>query len=290
MPPNGHQNWGAASAPRSSTSRSGVISPIREEHVERFGPDETTHHLTRTGAPADDLAPFERRLLNYVFATTPQTTSDEITERARQNRTAAAAFAKGFLADVDAAYRAKGYRQRGTGGGRWVALLVAGVAAIGVVALVLGSALGLIAFGGAVGAGVIAAIGLQNRTQAGADEAAKAKGLERFLRDFSNLADAPAGHLILWERYLVYAVAFGVSKQLLAGLAARVPQVADDPTFGGWYVGRDHLHRLDTIDRFPAEFGRATAQAVAPSKSGSGGGFSSSGGGGGGGGGGFGAR
>ena len=31
------------------------------------------------------------------------------------------------------------------------------------------------------------------------------RGVRNYLRDFSQLADAPVGHLVLWERYLVYA-------------------------------------------------------------------------------------
>ena len=29
------------------------------------------------------------------------------------------------------------------------------------------------------------------------------RGVRNYLRDFSQLADAPVGHLLLWERYLV---------------------------------------------------------------------------------------
>lgn len=262
---------------------------IREEREERLGPDRVVHHLTRTG-PGDQLEAFETRLLRYVFASGAETTTEEITDRAAAARTDAAAFAKGFLADIGAAHTRRGYQQPRARGVRWVVALVVAVALVGVVALVLGSALGFVAVVGAPAAGVVAAVGLRNRTQAGADEAAKAAGLERFLRDFSNLEDAPVGHLILWERFLVYAVTFGVSGALLRGLAARLPAVVHDPAFGAWYLGSDPARRLDTIDRFPGEFGRATAQAlVPPSSSGSGGGFST-GGGGGGGGGGFGAR
>ena len=79
---------------------------------------------------------------------------------------------------------------------------------------------------------------LMNRTQAGADAAARANGLKKFLKDFSRLEEAPVGHLILWERYLVYAVALGVSAELLQGLTTRVPAVANDPNFGA-VVRRD---------------------------------------------------
>ncbi len=261
---------------------------IREEREERFGPDKTTVHLTRTGAPGDDLAPFEQRLLSYVFSAGPTTTTEEVTDRASGDQTTAVAFSKAFQSDISAAFKQRSYLQRGLAGWPWVLGLAVGVAAIGLVALVLGTALGFVAIVVAPILGVVGLVALRNRSQAGADELARAEALKRYLEDFSNLKEAPAGHLILWERFLVFAVAFGVAGKLLAGLAARLPTVVNDPSYGIWYAGAG-ARRFDGIDRIPAEFGSAAASAMTPSKSGSGGGFSG-GGGGGGGGGGFGAR
>ena len=58
---------------------------------------------------------------------------------------------------------------------------------------------------------------LRQRTRLGAERAAQWEGVEHFLRDFSELEEAPSGHLVLWERYLVYAVALGVSEELVRG-------------------------------------------------------------------------
>ena len=65
------------------------------------------------------------------------------------------------------------------------------------------------------------------------------EGVEHFLRDFSELEDAPSGHLVLWERYLVYAVALGVSEELVRGLALRVQGQFED-----------NKHLLPTTDHF----------------------------------------
>jgi uncharacterized membrane protein len=261
---------------------------IREERVDRFGPDKTVRHLTRTDKPETDLEPFERRLMAFVFRNGPHTTVDDITEQAKDDKTASTAFASGFTTDIGRAYTERRYKAAGNPGRKWIVVVALASAAIGGFGLLLGTNLGFVGLGGAVVAAMLAGVGLVNRTQAGADEAAKAEGLKKYIEDFSHLADAPAGHLVLWERFLVFAVALGVSRELLDGLATRLPQVLDDPGFGGWYVGPGP-RRFDSFERFPGEFGRATAVAVAPSKSGSGGGFSG-GGGGGGGGGGFGAR
>ncbi|MEZ5257436.1 MAG: DUF2207 domain-containing protein [Ilumatobacteraceae bacterium] len=263
---------------------------IEERKIERFGPDKVELRLTRTGKQDTELEAFEQRLLSYVFSSGPTTTVDEITERASRDQSGANSFASGFQRDISTAVKARHYEQGIRSGIGKIAILGGAIALFGLVGLILGSALGIVGFAGAIAAVGIAGVGLRNRTQAGADEAAKAKGLKKYIEDFSNLSEAPAGHLILWERFLVYAVAFGVSRELLKGLATRLPSVLNDPSYGAWYVGLDRQRRFDSIERFPNSFGKATASAVAPSKSGSGGGFSSSGGGGGGGGGGFGAR
>ncbi len=262
---------------------------IREERIERFGPDKNVVHLTRTPQAPAGLAGFERHLLDYVFRDSPETTTEEFTTRARREQSAAVAFSKQFQAGISAEFKARGYLVSGfAGGGLWIAglgLLVVGLGALGIV---LRSPLGWVGVvAGVVLSGATMTL-LRNRSQRGADEKARAEALKRYLVDFSNLAEAPAGHLILWERFLVFAVAFGVAAKLLSGLAARLPQVIDDPSYGVWYASAGQ-RRFDSIDRIPASFGRAAASAISPSKSGSGGGFSG-GGGGGGGGGGFGAR
>ena len=85
----------------------------------------------------------------------------------------------------------------------------------------------------------------------------------------------------------MYAVALGVSAKLLQGLAARVPEVMNNPAFGLWYVGPHG--RFDGFDQIETA-GVSAASASTPSSSGSGGGFSGGGSSGGGGGGSAGAR
>ena len=268
---------------------------IEEHHEEKFGPDSDEFILHRTDADLDrakdPVRPFERMVIDKLFAGRTTTTSDDITEWAKADPTAAKAFADELTAAVKAEFESRKYNAPHSRPGMKAVLTVAGsVAALGVVAMLLGTKLGWLAIGAAVLMVVAGAVVVQNRTQAGADEAAKAEGLKKFLEDFSQLSDAPAGHLILWERFLVFAVAFGVAGQLLHGLETRLPGLLADPGFGVWYAGPGGPTRFRPIERFPASFGSSTAAIIAPSKSGSGGGFSSSGGGGGFGGGGFGAR
>ncbi len=265
---------------------------ITEERHERLGPDEVIHRLRWKGKPTAGIAPFERELLEHVFLGKDEVTTDDVTAWATANRAEAKAFAADFRKKITEAYNAESYRVGKRGGPMgWLLGLVGAIALTGFISARLGGHLALVAY---ITAGVVLIVGLNainNRTQHGADEAAKAESLKRFLKDFSNLKEAPAGHLILWERFLVYAVTLGVSKELLQGLQTRLPAVANDPNYGIWYAAAAGPgRRFDGIDAFPGTFGAKAATAlVPPSKSGSGGGFSG-GGGGGGGGGGFGAR
>ena len=162
--------------------------------------------------------------------------------------------------------------------------MCAAIGLLGLVALALSGPIGFVAIGVAVAAFVVGLIALGNRTQAGAEAYAKAKGLQQFLKDFSQLDEAPVGHLILWERFLVYSVALGVSGDLVRNIAFKVPEVANDPAFAVWYVGHGTA-RFDSIGRM-GDVGSSIASSFSPpSSSGSGGGFSGGGGGGGGGGG-----
>lgn len=261
---------------------------IRAQHEQRFGPDRTVHHFEWMGKGTDDLEPFERTLLEMVFRGRNDADATELSAWAQSNRVTARGMIDSMTADVKRMYNDRGYDA--TGGQHFVplVLLCAAVAAVSlVVATVLDNGIGWVGLGAAVALFAIGATVLRNRSQAGAEAAAKAAGLKKYLKDFSRLSEAPIGHLILWERFLVFAVAFGVSAELVRGLAAKLPQVMTDPNFGLWYVGA--AHHFDGFDQLGMQ-GAAVAHAATPNSSGSGGGFSGGGSSGGGGGGGFGAR
>ncbi len=260
------------------------------EREERFGPDKVVHRYHWLGKPfADDVLPYEKDLLEMVFRGATETTSEDVTSWAKENQTEAKRLLDGVTAGVKAEYDRRGYADQSN---RALVGLLAGVcggvAVAGwIVKATTGYGLGW--WGVALAAGLfgIGAKLLSNRNQASVESAAKAEGLKRYLKDFSRLEDAPVGHLILWERYLVYAVALGVSAELVRGLALRLPQVVADPAFGAWYVGTHG--RFDGFDQVETSSGSSFVAASTPNNTGSGGGFSG-GGGGGGGGGGFGAR
>jgi uncharacterized membrane protein len=255
------------------------------EREERFGPDKVVHRYFWLGKPfASDVLQYEKDLLELVFRGSTETSSEELTAWASKHQTEAKKLLDEVTGGVKAEYVRRGYGEETRGA---LVGLLAGIAALlviisGITKIVTGSGLGWWAIVVAVGLFGLGSRLLSNRNQAAVEAAAKAAGLKKYLKDFSRLEDAPVGHLILWERYLVYAVALGVSADLVRGMALRVPQVVADPSFGVWYVGS--VGRFDGFDRIETS-GTSLASASTPNNSGSGGGFSGGGGGGFGGGG-----
>jgi uncharacterized membrane protein len=242
--------------------------------------------LIRTKSESDEkLLSFERRLLEYLFEDGAETTQSELRKRAEKHPAAAKKFMDGFKSDVkatvDGIYWAKGTDKAVAfnivvgavlcGLGVW-SIVETGYA--GIAAVVIGVIVMVLTFN------------MTRRTELGARKAAEWSALRNYLKDFSNFKDAPIGHMILWERFLVFGVAFGVAEQLARGLQARVPEV-DDPNsgFASWYSGSSGVHTVGRIAAL-SSFSGSAAGAMGPPSSGSGGGGGFSGGGGGGGGGG----
>ena len=260
---------------------------------------EKDHAFTRTAKEPEDLKEHERMVLTRLFENGNETSQKQLTNWAKANRTTAASWLNSFKGAVTKSYNARGYQLKGRFLPWFLYLLVvAGLALFGVVTFANEA---YTAGGAAVGVAVLILcyIGLlRKRTDKGAQRHAEWAGLKRFLKDFSQLQDAPSGHMALYERYLVAAVALDVADELVEALRVRMPEVANDPTFATWYVGSrvGGVSGFSGIGDFSSGFAGATASSFRPppsSSSSSGGGFSggfSGGGGGGGGGGGFGAR
>jgi hypothetical protein len=71
-------------------------------------------------------------------------------------------------------------------------------------------------------------------------EAAKAlhqwQGFRRYLQDFSRLDQYPPPAVILWERYLVYAVTLGIADDVIRQFQALYPQVAEHAASSGAFA------------------------------------------------------
>ena len=264
--------------------------------IEERGSD---HVFTATGKSRDGLLEFERMAMTRLFEDGNETSQKQLTNWAKAHRASAASWLSSFTQAVVKGYEAKGYQVKGQVAAYLLYLLVvAAVAFFGVIAWFNDAA---VAGAAVVGAAVVLLVGivlLKRRTPVGAQRHAEWEGLKRFLKDFSQLQDAPSGHMALYERYLVAAVALGVSDELIEALKVRIPEVANDPTFATWYVGSrtGGIGGFSSLGDFSSGFSSATASSFRPppssrsSSGGGGGGGFSGGGGGGGGGGGFGAR
>ncbi|MGQ0615481.1 MAG: DUF2207 family protein [Acidimicrobiia bacterium] len=280
---------GAFSATLVDLAQRGYVTIVEKGNDYRF---------TRTAKPAADVRKFEAKLLERLFGNQGTVTQDELVADAAASRTESAEWFAGFKASVELDVAGRNFVER-TDKVKWLllGLLVVGLGGFGVY---LGGFLGAPAGWAALAAGAVVLVLsplLRQRTQAGARKAAEVEGLRRFLRDFSRLDDeAYVGDIAIYERYLVYAVALGVSKELVKGLKVKFPQLSEaNSGFAPWYVASSALGNgpgagldgVGSIGSFATEFTSATSAAFSPpsSSSGSGGGFSGGGGGGGGGGG-----
>lgn len=135
-------------------------------------------------------------------------------------------------------------------------------------------------------------------TESGAEEAAMWKGLERYMDQYSMLDDKLAGDIVLWEKYLVYATAFGIADKVIKQIKIVHPEMFDasssayNSRMGYWHVvnspyGYNNFTSFTRDLKGVSDAARsayATAHSSSSSGSGGGGGFSGGGGGGGGGG------
>jgi len=64
-------------------------------------------------------------------------------------------------------------------------------------------------------------------TQKGVDEREAWIGLKNYMEDFSMMKEKEVPELTLWEKYLVYATAFGISDKVLKQLKVIYPQITD---------------------------------------------------------------
>jgi Predicted membrane protein len=290
----GLMHWGtlspaAFSATVLDLAQRGFLT-VKEVRIDRaLLADRVDYEMTATEADRTALKAFERTTLEQVFASGSPVMQSEISKYSRAHQSEALARWNSFKADASTSLRNRkyinGHRSKPFLLNIGAAILVglAGVGALGLRLWVVGG----IAI---AGAGLQLALTplLRQRSPEGHQRFLEWKGVAKYLHDFSQLADAPVGHLILWERYLVYAAALGVSEQLAEGLAARIPP-EEQANFAPWYVGMHPGAGYSSIGDFSSGIATSTSSFSPPSSSSGGGGGFSGGGGGGGGGGGIGA-
>ena len=65
-------------------------------------------------------------------------------------------------------------------------------------------------------------------TEKGQEEQIKWKGLKRYMEEFSLLNEREVPELVLWEKYLVFATAFGIADKVIKQLKVKYPQITDE--------------------------------------------------------------
>lgn len=130
-------------------------------------------------------------------------------------------------------------------------------------------------------------------SEKGKEEELQWKGLKNYMSEFSLLKDKQVPDLVLWEKYLVYATAFGISKKVLEQLKVVYPEMADPNYYNNrhysyLYMMSDHRfgdNFIGNIDDMMKSVYNAASNAYSAahssdsSGSGGGGGFSGGGGG-----------
>lgn len=130
------------------------------------------------------------------------------------------------------------------------------------------------------------------RTKKGNEDYEKWKALKNFMLDFSNMSEKELPELMLWEKYLVYATAFGIADKVQKAMKMRIEQMNLDTSSGDFVLlSRPYLYMNSSISNMihssvnnavnTAISTRAAAHSSNSSSGGFGGGSSFGGGGGG---------
>lgn len=119
-------------------------------------------------------------------------------------------------------------------------------------------------------------------TQKGVNEVEKLNGLKKYMEDFSLLNEREVPELVLWEKFLVYATAFGIAEKVIKQLKVKFKELQDDEymrtNFPHMYVMCNNNFDSSFVKIMNSSIGSAINYS---SGTGAGGGFSSGGGGGG---------
>ncbi|MBC8535730.1 DUF2207 domain-containing protein [Feifania hominis] len=258
--------------------------------------------LTNLGYETMDLKPYERTLLDYFFVDVARGAQEfrlrELKRYSGKHNQKTMEVFGAFDTQAKVAAGDRGYFDSEAGKKRVPMILMAvGMMFLGVICALFDLFFITIACVVIFLVAFVLTFTMRRLAQAGEDELALWKAFDRFVKDFSLLDEKQLPELIVWEKYLVYAMFMGRADELAKQLPLRYPQFADDAYmqnhFVYFYVFSHHGSGLDGFSRSfesisGAISGTISNAFVSSSGSGSGGGFSGGGGGGfGGGGGGF---
>lgn len=125
-------------------------------------------------------------------------------------------------------------------------------------------------------------------TEKGVNESKQWQAFKKYMEDFSYLNEKEVPHLVVWEKYLVFATAFGIAEKVLKQLKVKYPELNNQETINNMVLFNVMYNSNGFNTKFINSISSSTARMYSSTYSsgtGSGGGFSGGGGFGGGGGG-----
>jgi hypothetical protein len=213
-------------------------------------PAHSTIHLR--DKTADNLQPYEWRVLRRVRAAAVGG-AVPLTALTFRDRNEAKGWRRRFRAEVVAHARTLGLSRRRLGPGHVTALTTLGVVAAVAVSLAIAAAIDhhdptvepgeawgttvfTTLFGSFLFGGLSAAYPGERDTAAGRTEAARWLGVRRWLADHERFGDLPPAAVAVWDRYLGYGAALGVTHVASAaidlGMGSRTRVWS---SLGGWH-------------------------------------------------------
>lgn len=118
-------------------------------------------------------------------------------------------------------------------------------------------------------------------TQKGINEKEEWKALKKYMLDFSLLNEKEVPHLILWEKFLVFATAFGIAEKVIKQLKIKYPELSNPDTTSNMIILSTLYSGGNFNTNFISSINSSTSSMYSSysSATGGGGGFSGGGGG-----------
>lgn len=118
-------------------------------------------------------------------------------------------------------------------------------------------------------------------TQKGINEIEQWKALKKYMEEFSYLNEKEVPHLVIWEKFLVFATAFGIADKVLKQLKVKYPELNNQETINNMVLFNAMYNSNGFNTKFINSISSSTSRMYSStfsSGSGSGGGFSGGGG------------
>ncbi len=96
-----------------------------------------------------------------------------------------------------------------------------------------------------IGMCVVMATRLKGITQKGINEKGGWCGLKRYMEDYSMIDDREVPELVIWEKYLVYATAFGIADKVLKQLKVQYPEIEEGNIANSTYLNAMYHNGLN---------------------------------------------